>query len=141
MAGGTEHNPHTPLLPATSSGSSDTNVVCSDIGKKGTIWTAVAHIITGVIGAGVLSLAWSIAQLGWIAGPVAILFFAAVTLFATCILSDCYKSPDSELGPTINNSLLEAARFYFAGGTIPYFSHPDYWPPLDLCPIHRIIKR
>uniref|UniRef100_A0A9I9CCV5 Amino acid transporter transmembrane domain-containing protein n=1 Tax=Cucumis melo TaxID=3656 RepID=A0A9I9CCV5_CUCME len=28
-----------------------------------------AHIITAVIGSGVLSLAWAIAQLGWVAGP------------------------------------------------------------------------
>ncbi|XP_049414872.1 amino acid permease 5-like [Solanum stenotomum] len=111
MVGGIEHYPETPLLPATSS---DSNVVYSDIEKKGTIWTAAAHIITGVIGAGVLSLSWSIAQLGWIAGPLAILFFAVVMLFATTILSDCYKSPDSVLGPTTNHSLLEAAGFYFS---------------------------
>ncbi|PHU12880.1 putative amino acid permease 7 [Capsicum chinense] len=109
MAGGIEHNSQTPLLEATFSGSSDTN----DIEKKGTTWSAVAHIITGLIGAGVLSLAWSVAQLGWIAGPMALLFCAAVTLFATTILCDCYKSPDSEFGPTTNCSLLEAARFYF----------------------------
>ncbi|MBZ5798082.1 amino acid transporter, partial [Burkholderia contaminans] len=32
-------------------------------------------MITGVIGSGVLSLAWSVAQLGWIAGPTAIICF------------------------------------------------------------------
>ncbi|CAI0459877.1 unnamed protein product, partial [Linum tenue] len=31
--------------------------------------TASAHIITTVIGSGVLSLAWAIAQLGWVVGP------------------------------------------------------------------------
>ncbi|KAJ1387384.1 Amino acid transporter, transmembrane domain [Sesbania bispinosa] len=36
--------------------------------RTGTMWTASAHI-TAVIGSGVLSLAWAIAQLGWIAGP------------------------------------------------------------------------
>ncbi|CAL5342229.1 unnamed protein product [Camellia sinensis] len=35
--------------------------------RTGTVWTAIAHVITGVIGSGVLSLAWSVAQLGWIA--------------------------------------------------------------------------
>ncbi|CAN1289705.1 Amino acid permease 6, partial [Linum perenne] len=34
----------------------------------GTWVTASAHIITAVIGSGVLSLAWAIAQLGWVAG-------------------------------------------------------------------------
>lgn len=87
----------------------------------------MAHVITGVIGAGVLSLAWSIAQLGWIAGPLAILFCAAVTLFATSILCDCYKSPDSEFGPTTNHSLLEAARFYFGKLLFTVFLFPSYF--------------
>ncbi|GKE56968.1 RNA-directed DNA polymerase, eukaryota, reverse transcriptase zinc-binding domain protein, partial [Tanacetum coccineum] len=34
-----------------------------------TRWTASAHIITAVIGSGVLALAWANAQLGWITGP------------------------------------------------------------------------
>ncbi|CAI9787047.1 unnamed protein product [Fraxinus pennsylvanica] len=37
--------------------------------RTGTVWTTSAHIITAVIGSGVLSLAWATAQLGWIAGP------------------------------------------------------------------------
>ncbi|GJN13642.1 hypothetical protein PR202_gb00367 [Eleusine coracana subsp. coracana] len=44
--------------------------------RTGTIWTASSHIITAVIGSGVLSLAWAIAQLGWVAGPTAMLLFA-----------------------------------------------------------------
>ncbi|KAL5052554.1 hypothetical protein RYX36_033236 [Vicia faba] len=32
--------------------------------RSGNKWTASAHIITAVIGSGVLSLAWAIAQLG-----------------------------------------------------------------------------
>jgi hypothetical protein len=38
--------------------------VNDDDDDEGNVWTAVAHIITGVIGSGVLSLAWSMAQLG-----------------------------------------------------------------------------
>lgn len=102
-------------------------VVYSGIGKKGTIWTAGAHIITGVIGAGVLSLSWSIAQLGWIAGPLAIILFAVVTLFATTILCDCYKSPDSLLGPTINHTLLEAAGFYLGKLLFILYLLPFYY--------------
>ncbi|MCP8971452.1 amino acid transporter, partial [Ectobacillus sp. SYSU M60031] len=37
--------------------------------RTGTLVTASAHIITAVIGSGVLSLAWAIAQLGWVIGP------------------------------------------------------------------------
>nr|TKS16291.1 hypothetical protein D5086_0000025840 [Populus alba] len=38
--------------------------------QTGTVWTASAHIITAVIGSGVLSLAWAIGLLGWITGQL-----------------------------------------------------------------------
>ncbi|KAH6821014.1 amino acid permease 7 [Perilla frutescens var. hirtella] len=82
----------------------------SAIKRTGTIWTAVAHIITGVIGSGVLSLAWSMAQLGWIAGPLLMLFFAAITLISTFLMCDCYRSPDPEHGPIRNRSFAEAVE-------------------------------
>ncbi|KAJ4833535.1 putative amino acid permease 7 [Turnera subulata] len=78
--------------------------------RTGTVWTAVAHIITALIGSGVLSLAWSIAQLGWIAGPLAILLFATIILFSAFLLCDCYRSPDPEHGPHRNPSYLEAVH-------------------------------
>ncbi|GFS45213.1 amino acid permease 7 [Actinidia rufa] len=80
--------------------------------RTGTVWTAIAHIITGVIGAGVLSLAWSTAQLGWVAGPLTMVVFAATTVFSASLLSDCYKSPNPEFGPTRNQSYMEAVQFY-----------------------------
>ncbi|KAL9159920.1 hypothetical protein ABFS82_08G165800 [Erythranthe guttata] len=80
--------------------------------RSGTIWTGIAHIITGVIGAGVLSLAWSTAQLGWIAGPLAILVFAAITQLSILLLCDCYRSPDPARGPTRNPSFIQAVNFY-----------------------------
>uniref|UniRef100_A0A2N9J903 Amino acid transporter transmembrane domain-containing protein n=1 Tax=Fagus sylvatica TaxID=28930 RepID=A0A2N9J903_FAGSY len=76
--------------------------------RTGTLWTAIAHIITGVIGSGVLSLAWSMAQLGWIAGPLTMVCFAVVTLVATFLICNCYRSPDPEYGPGRNRSYLEA---------------------------------
>eukprot|EP00253_Pinus_taeda_P001258 PITA_01258 len=54
--------------------------------RTGTLWTAVAYIITSVIGAGVLSLSWAVAQLGWIAGPVVMIIFALITLYSTFLL-------------------------------------------------------
>ena len=78
----------------------------------GTVWTAIAHIITGVMGAGVLSLAWSLAQLGWLFGPPAIVVFALVTWISTSILSDCYRSPHSEHGPDRNGSFMQAVSYY-----------------------------
>uniref|UniRef100_A0A453C6P3 Amino acid transporter transmembrane domain-containing protein n=1 Tax=Aegilops tauschii subsp. strangulata TaxID=200361 RepID=A0A453C6P3_AEGTS len=49
---------------------------CGAAGAAGTAWTCAAHIITAVIGSGVLSLAWGVAQLGWVAGPACMLCFA-----------------------------------------------------------------
>ncbi|XP_052177158.1 probable amino acid permease 7 [Diospyros lotus] len=80
--------------------------------RTGTIWTAMAHIITGVIGAGVLSLAWSMAQLGWFVGPFAMLLFAAITLVSASLLCDCYRFPDPEYGPGRNRSYMEAVQLY-----------------------------
>ena len=74
------------------------------------IWTAVAHIITGVIGSGLLSLAWSMEQLGWVAGPLAMLFFALNTFISKFLLCNCYQFPDPEYGPGRNRSYLEAVH-------------------------------
>ncbi|CAA0832492.1 Probable amino acid permease 7 [Striga hermonthica] len=78
--------------------------------RTGNAWTAVAHIITGVIGSGVLSLAWSMAQLGWVWGPLLMLLFAAVTLASTFLLCSCYRSPDPDYGPVRNGSYLAAVK-------------------------------
>lgn len=77
--------------------------------RTGTVWSCIAHIITAVIGAGVLSLAWSTAQLGWIGGPVALLFFAIVTYVSASLLSNCYRSPHPVTG-TRNYSYGDAVR-------------------------------
>ena len=44
----------------------------------GTLWTTLANILTALTRA-VLFLSWGVAQLGWIAGPVAIIIFALDT--------------------------------------------------------------
>ncbi|TYG86687.1 hypothetical protein ES288_A13G153300v1 [Gossypium darwinii] len=98
-----EDNQLSPLLPSSST---------SSVKRTGTVWTAVAHIITGVIGAGVLSLAWSTAQLGWIAGPISVLVFAATTLVSTYILCDCNMYPHPHYGPNRLRSYMDAVLFY-----------------------------
>ncbi|KAG8072183.1 hypothetical protein GUJ93_ZPchr0006g43047 [Zizania palustris] len=80
--------------------------------RTGTAWTATAHIITAVIGSGVLSLAWSVAQLGWIGGPAAMVVFAGVTSIQSSMLADCYISHDPEHGAVRNRSYVDAVRFY-----------------------------
>ncbi|KAJ7543912.1 hypothetical protein O6H91_09G058100 [Diphasiastrum complanatum] len=77
--------------------------------RTGNIWTASAHVITAVIGSGVLSLAWSLAQLGWIAGPFFLTFFAFVTYYTSLLQADCYRSPDPIYGKR-NRNYMEAVR-------------------------------
>lgn len=69
-------------------------MICFDDEIVGTWLTASAHIITAVIGSGVLSLAWAIAQMGWVAGPAVLFAFSFITYFTSTLLADCYRSPD-----------------------------------------------
>lgn len=93
--------------------------------RTGTVWTASAHIITAVIGSGVLSLAWSMAQLGWIAGPIVLLSFAVVTYFTSLLLADCYRSPDSETGKR-NYTYMDAVRANLGGVQIAVCGFVQY---------------
>jgi hypothetical protein len=82
--------------------------------RKGTFWTASAHIITAVIGSGVLSLAWAIAQLGWVAGPAALLLFAFVTYYTATLLAECYRTGDPDTGKR-NYTYMDAVRSNLGG--------------------------
>ncbi|KAI3862057.1 hypothetical protein MKW92_042415 [Papaver armeniacum] len=66
--------------------------------RTGSTISASAHIITAVIGAGVLSLPWVIAQLGWVAGPIALAIFSCITFYTSSLLADCYRYPDPRFG-------------------------------------------
>ncbi|KAK4340142.1 hypothetical protein RND71_041604 [Anisodus tanguticus] len=79
--------------------------------RTGTVLTTSAHIITAVIGSGVLSLAWATAQLGWIAGPVALLAFSVITWFNSLLLADCYRAPDGSR----NYTYMDAVRAHLGG--------------------------
>uniref|UniRef100_A0A7N0V1W9 Amino acid transporter transmembrane domain-containing protein n=1 Tax=Kalanchoe fedtschenkoi TaxID=63787 RepID=A0A7N0V1W9_KALFE len=61
--------------------------------RTGNLWTAIAHIITAVIGSGVLSLAWAVAQLGWVAGPAVMMGFAVITFFTSTMMADSHRHP------------------------------------------------
>lgn len=98
---------------------------------EGTQWTAMAYIITGVIGAGVLSLAWSVGQLGWVAGPLMLIVFAAISTVATFLLCDCYRSPHPEYGPVRNSSYTQAVEFFLGTYIIPI---------IPFCFLIRMIK-
>ncbi|KAM0950050.1 putative amino acid transporter, transmembrane domain-containing protein [Dioscorea sansibarensis] len=77
--------------------------------RTGNVWTASSHIITAVIGSGVLSLAWAIAQLGWIAGPMVMVLFAFVIYYTSNLLADCYRSGDPLTGKR-NPTYMDAVR-------------------------------
>ncbi|CAO2035403.1 unnamed protein product [Urochloa humidicola] len=104
---------------------------CDDDGhrprRSGTAWTCAAHIITAVIGSGVLSLAWSVAQLGWVVGPACMFCFALVTYVSAALLAGCYRCGDPEKGPR-NPSYMDAVRAYlgkkhtWACGSLQYVS-------------------
>ncbi|KAJ1397073.1 Amino acid transporter, transmembrane domain [Sesbania bispinosa] len=82
--------------------------------RTGTVWTASAHIITAVIGSGVLSLAWAIAQLGWVAGPSVMFLFSFVTYYTSTLLSVCYRSGDQVSGKR-NYTYMDAVRSHLGG--------------------------
>ncbi|KAF7811104.1 Amino acid permease 6 [Senna tora] len=82
--------------------------------RTGTWMTGSAHIVTAVIGSGVLSLAWAMAQLGWIAGPIVLLIFSLITLFTSCLLTDCYRSPHPVHG-TRNYTYMQIVKTNLGG--------------------------
>ncbi|KAE8658802.1 Amino acid permease 6 [Hibiscus syriacus] len=82
--------------------------------RTGTWLTASAHIITAVIGSGVLSLAWAIAQLGWVAGPAVLMAFSFITFFTSTLLADCYRAPDPVHGNR-NYTYMDAVKAYLGG--------------------------
>ncbi|XP_059289492.1 amino acid permease 6-like [Lycium ferocissimum] len=82
--------------------------------RTGTLLTASAHIITAVIGSGVLSLAWAIAQLGWVVGPAVLFAFSFITYFTSTVLADCYRSPGPDSGER-NYTYMDVVRSHLGG--------------------------
>ncbi|XP_027364755.1 amino acid permease 6-like [Abrus precatorius] len=82
--------------------------------RTGTWVTASAHIVTAVIGSGVLSLAWAVSQLGWIAGPSILMVFSVITFFTSFLLTDCYRYPDPVHGMR-NHNYMEMVKNILGG--------------------------
>ncbi|KAL0339804.1 UNVERIFIED_CONTAM: Amino acid permease 3 [Sesamum radiatum] len=82
--------------------------------RIGTVWTTSAHIITAMIGSGVLSLAWAMAQLGWVAGPSAMFLFSIVTYYTSTLLTACYRSGDPDAGKR-NYTYMDAVKANLGG--------------------------
>ena len=112
-------------------------VFCSSVSKltlffkTGDVWTASAHIITAVIGSGVLSLAWAIAQLGWVAGPAVMILFSLVTYYTSTLLAACYRCGDSVTGKR-NYTYMDAIRANL--GTLKSFlTEKKIWVWFKVC--------
>ncbi|KAL3830679.1 hypothetical protein ACJIZ3_019481 [Penstemon smallii] len=102
---------------APQSGQSPSKKFVDDDGREkrtGTLLTASAHIITAVIGSGVLSLAWAIAQLGWVAGPAVLMAFSFITYFTSTLLADTYRSPGPVHGNR-NYTYMDVVRSHLGG--------------------------
>ncbi|XP_062081889.1 amino acid permease 3-like [Humulus lupulus] len=82
--------------------------------RTGTFWTATSHIITAVIGSGVLSLAWAVAQLGWVTGPAVLLLFAFVNLYTSNLLAQCYRTGDPVTGQR-NYTYMDSVKSNLGG--------------------------
>ncbi|KAJ4708121.1 Amino acid permease [Melia azedarach] len=83
--------------------------------RTGNVWTASAHIITAIVGSGVLSLAWGLAQLGWIARIATLLIFSDISLYTSGLLADCYRDPNTGKR---NYTYKEAVKTYL--GNLKY---------------------
>ncbi|XP_071717083.1 amino acid permease 6-like [Rutidosis leptorrhynchoides] len=84
------------------------------IRRTGTLISTSTHIITAVVGSGVLSLAWCMAQLGWITGMFLLVTFAIITWFTCLLLTDCYRYPDHVTG-TRNYTYMQAVKVSLGG--------------------------
>ncbi|BBN15057.1 amino acid permease [Marchantia polymorpha subsp. ruderalis] len=80
-------------LTEISEGADDSRKFDDDLkpARTGTWLNATAHVVTAVIGSGVLGLPWSIAQLGWVVGSIMLIFFAWATFYTSALLADCYR--------------------------------------------------
>lgn len=70
----------------------------------GTWFTGAMHSLNAIVGAGVLSLPWAVAQLGWVAGPLLLLAFFLISRWASILLVELYVVDG-----------LEHARYSHAG--------------------------
>ncbi|XP_022976771.1 amino acid permease 3-like [Cucurbita maxima] len=114
MATNHHHQPLNVSAPPSGGGANGGYDDDGRLKRTGTVWTASAHIITAVIGSGVLSLAWATAQLGWVAGPIAMLLFSFVTYYTSTLLAACYRSGDSVNGKR-NYTYMDAVRNNLGG--------------------------
>lgn len=81
--------------------------------QPGNVWSESAIMIAVVIGSGILPLAWALAQLGWIIGPLVILFFFFSTTVSTSVLlSACYQSMEQQRRPNAYQRMTVRSNYF-----------------------------
>nr|CAB3463235.1 unnamed protein product [Digitaria exilis] len=93
--------------------------------RTGTVLTASAHIVTAVIGSGVLSLPWAVAQLGWAAGPPVMLLFGGVMYYTSTLLAECYRAGDPTTGRR-SYTYTDAVRAILGGAKVTFCGVVQY---------------
>ena len=58
--------------------------------RRGSVFSGIMHVITAVIGAGVLTLPSAMASLGYVGGTVTVILAGLVTLYTAQLLADLY---------------------------------------------------
>lgn len=54
-------------------------------------------------------MAWAVAQLGWVTGPIVMLLFAFVNLYTSNLLAQCYRTGDPVTGQR-NHTYMDAVK-------------------------------
>ncbi|EAZ36356.1 hypothetical protein OsJ_20683 [Oryza sativa Japonica Group] len=90
--------------------------------KSGTVWTATAHIVALLIGSSVLAVAWTFAQLGWVAGPAVVVALSVVTYYSSALLADCYRDDDPLHlgGGAVHGEYIAAVRSYLGPKSVTF---------------------
>jgi hypothetical protein len=76
---------------------------------------AAFHIVTAIIGAGVLGLPHAMSMLGWLGGSAALVAFFAVTLWCSAMLSDMHEV-DGRRHSTYGEAVVAVLGARSAGG-------------------------
>ncbi|KAG2665984.1 hypothetical protein I3760_15G033900 [Carya illinoinensis] len=98
------------LLPRRCSNSESVDDDGRSPKRAGTVWSASVSLTTAIVASPLflMSLPGNVAQLGWVAGPAVIIFFALLTYCTSALLCACYCSP--EVPAKRNHTYMEAIR-------------------------------
>jgi hypothetical protein len=79
------------------------------------------------------------AQLGWVAGPLSLVLFAAVTFYTCGLLADCYRVGDPVSGKR-NYTYTEAVQSYLGTRFARSLTHPLLLIRVLLCKLRCRVR-